>query len=124
MKLSVKDLLKNKGSALISSLVAILTISLVMGIIIINNSIIHSKDDSANILARIFSENRLSEVQYQPDYELQSLSYDICNDIYSIYPNNKYIEFMNGRGTFKQHYYYLLDESGNIIINSLEVYGE
>ena len=124
MKLCLKELLKNKGSALISSLISIITISLIMGIIIINYSISNSADDSANILARIFCENRLSEVKNITNYQLESISFDICNDIYAMYPNNHYIEFMNGRGTFKHHYYYIINDSGEIIINKLEAYGE
>ena len=124
MKYCHKDIIQNKGSVILSCIYSIFFISLMLGVIVIRNMIVNEKDQSNDILIRIFMENKLNQINYDNDYKFQSESYEICNDIYALYKYNKTFEFQNGRGTFKHVYTYYLDSNKNIVITNLEVYGE
>ena len=124
MKFYHKDITQNKGSALLSSIYSIFFISLMFGIVITRNMIANSKDNSKDVLVRVFMENKLNEIYYINNYKLQSQSYELCNDIMALYKYNKTFEFQNGKGSFKQVYSYYVDNNGKIVITNLEVYGE
>ena len=115
MKFYHKDITQNKGSALLSSIYSIFFISLMFGIVITRNMIANSKDNSKDVLVRVFMENKLNEIYYINNYKLQSQSYELYN---------KTFEFQNGKGSFKQIYSYYVDNNGKIVITNLEVYGE
>lgn len=125
MKYFQKEFTQNKGSALLSCIFTIFTIMLIVGIMIYNNLVNNRRDDSSKILAYIYTENRLSEIFYQEGYVLEGQRVEACGDIFGFYvTTGKYIEFLNGKPTFRQIYYYSLNEEGRVQINKVEVYGE
>lgn len=124
MKICQKEFIQNKGSALLSCIYTIIFISLIMSSIILSNVIANSKDRSNSILPRIFTENRLNELYYLEDYELNGGTYDIFGDAFVIYMNKNVVQYSNGRSSFCYRFNYTIDDNGEVYLYNLEVLGE
>lgn len=124
MKYFQKESTQNKGSIMLSCVLSILFILLLIGIIIINNSIMNTRNKSHDVLLRIFEENKINEMYYTEEYELLNQSYEVCGDVFAMYNSRNTIDFQNAKGSYRHIFTYEVDDTNKIKLIKLEVYGE
>lgn len=121
-----KESIRFKGSAILTCIYAILMISSMMCIIVVNNIIFNTKDNCVDTLGYIFAENRIHDIYYKDDYELDMYRQTICNDSFGmfIYEDDSYIDIISALSSFRRKFYFTRLDDGTIVITKMEVYGE